>query len=121
MHQLRLLTAAAALLVPAAVITGCHSPYIQATVHNRSGQTISVVEVDYPSASFGIQNLASGADFHYRFKILGQGPTKITYSDAAHREHTSNGPSLNEGTEGLLDIFIDPADVRWQTTFKAGH
>ena len=91
---------------------------VDATVQNRSGAPVNLLEVDYPSASFGTQNLADGADFHYRFKILGSGPTKLTYTDATRHDHSSAGPTLEEGSEGLLSITIDPKNVRWQTTFK---
>lgn len=100
---------------------GCHSAMIDATVQNRSGAPVTLLEVDYPSASFGTQNLAPAADFHYRFKVLGSGPLKLTYTDSARHDHASSGPSLDEGAEGLLTITIDPADVRWQTTFKQKH
>ena len=100
------------------LLTGCHSAMVDATVENRSGATISLLEIDYPSASFGTQNLASGADFHYRFKVLGSGPLKASYTDSAQHDHTSSGPTLNEGAEGLLTVTIDPGLIRWQTTFK---
>lgn len=94
--------------------TGCHSPYISATVSNRTTQRIELLEVDYPSASFGTQDLAPGADFHYRFKVLGSGRMKLLYTDGAHQDHKSDGPLLGEGAEGLLDITITPAGVLWQ-------
>src|SRR5271168_5501036 len=86
--------------------TGCHSPYISATVSNRTGQPIELLEVDYPSASFGTQNLAPGSDFHYRFKVLGSGSMKLLYTDSAHQDHKSDGPFLKEGAEGPLTIVI---------------
>ena len=95
---------------------------VDSTVQNRSGGAVSLLEVDYPSASFGTQNLPDGADFHYRFKVLGSGPLKMTYTDASRRDHNSTGPTLHEGAEGLLNITIRPdaaaTDVRWQTTFR---
>ena len=60
-----------ALLTCLIAFAGCHSPYVAATVSNRTSQPIDLLEVDYPSASFGTQSLAPGADFHYRFKVLG--------------------------------------------------
>ncbi len=109
------LPAASAILAGA---LGCHSAMVEATIQNHSGATLNLVEVDYPSASFGTQNLADGADFHYRFKVLGSGPLKLTYTDTARHDHSSAGPTLEEGAEGLLTITVDPANVRWQTTFK---
>ncbi len=88
---------------------GCHSSFVQVTVVNATGQTIRLLEVDYPSASFGTQDLATGANFHYRFKVIGQGPTKLIWTDARQREHTVQGPALHEGQEGDLRIRIDPA------------
>ena len=93
--------------------TGCHSAYIETTVTNHTAQPIELLEVDYPSASFGTQNLAPGASFHYRFKILGAGPTKLLYTDAAHKDHTSSGPDLKEGQEGTLTITLNPAGPQW--------
>ena len=49
-----------ALVIAAA--TGCRSPYVTTTVSNHTTQPIAPLEVDYPSASFGTQNLAPGAD-----------------------------------------------------------
>lgn len=91
---------------------------VDATVRNHSGAPVTLLEVDYPSASFGTQNLAPAEDFHYRFKVLGSGALKLTYTDPDRHDHTSTGPTLDEGAEGLLTITIDPAGVRWQTTFK---
>jgi hypothetical protein len=94
--------------------TGCHSPYVAATVTNRTAQPIELLEVDYPSASFGTENLAPGATFHYRFKVLGSGDTKLLYTDSAHHDHKSTGPSLKEGDEGPLTITITPDNITWQ-------
>ena len=103
------------LLALAAIIflTGCHSAFIEATVHNSTGQTLSPVELDYPSASFGIPTLAPNQDFHYRFKTQGSGDTKLIYTDSTHAEHTVTGPNLKEGNEGSLTIVITPTGVKW--------
>ena len=99
----------ACLFVP----VGCHSPYVVATVSNHTAQRIDLVEVDYPSASFGVQALAPGSDFHYRFKVLGSGDMKLIYTDDAHQSHSVNGPFLKEGAEGALGITITSAGVSW--------
>jgi hypothetical protein len=93
---------------------GCHSPYVAATVSNHTTHPIELLEVDYPSASFGTQNLAPGTDFHYRFKVLGSGSMKLLYTDNAHQDHNSNGPFLKESAEGPLTITITDAGVEWQ-------
>lgn len=101
-------------LLPALVLAGCHSAFVEATVSNRTSQPLELIEVDYPSASFGTQSLAPGADFHYRFKVLGEGKLKLIYTDAQHREQKAEGPLLKEGTEGPIHITIQPDGVHWQ-------
>jgi hypothetical protein len=100
-------------------LTGCHSHYVSIDVHNNSGQPITLVEVDYPTASFGVDTLAAGATYHYRFKILGDGPTKILWTDAAQQQHTVPGPSLNEGQEGTLTTTINPTTATWQSNLRS--
>jgi hypothetical protein len=88
---------------------------VQADVKNASGAAVNLVEVDYPSASFGVQSLAPGAEFHYRFKILGEGETQILWTDAAEKQHTVKGPSLHEGLQGPLTVTITGATATWET------
>lgn len=106
------------LLLP---VAGCHSAYVEATVQNRTASPVSLLELDYPSASFGTQSLAPGQDFKYRFKVLGSGEAKLTFTDSARKEHTAPGPPLSEGDEGPLTAIITPNGVTWtfQTTRKA--
>ena len=98
----------------ALVLNGCRSAYISATISNRSSETLSLIEVDYPSASFGTQTLAPGQDFHYRFKVLGSGPTTVLWTDAANHDQKNSGPALREGDEGMLNItFSAHANPTW--------
>lgn len=108
MRHLRILA-----LLPLFLLAGCRSPYIEAIVSNRTSQPIGLIEVAYPSASFGTQGLAPGADFHYRFKVLGSGDMKLTYTDSAHQEQKSLGTSLKEGAEGRITITIAPDGTHW--------
>ncbi len=94
-------------------LTGCHSRHIEATVSNRTPEPLSLLEVDYPSASFGTQILAPGADFHYRIKVLGSGPTSVQWTDATRHDHKSSGPALNESDEGSLTVTFNPAGPAW--------
>ncbi len=109
MRFFRLLLALA-LLLP---LAGCHSAYISATISNRTSDPLSLIEVDYPSASFGTQTLAPGQDFHYRFKVLGSGATAILWTDAAGHDHKNAGPSLGEGDEGTLTVTFSSAAPAW--------
>jgi hypothetical protein len=107
-----------ALLTLLAAATGCHSAYIEADITNTTATPLTLVELDYPSASFGTETLAAGATYHYRFKILGSGPTKILWTDAARHDHTVPGPTLNEGQQGTLLVTITPTTADWQTHLK---
>lgn len=109
MRIVRLLAVAFALLPLAA----CHSPYMEATVSNHTDTPILLLEVDYPSASFGTQSLQAGEDFHYRFKVLGSGNVRLTYTDSLHQDKTSDGPYLKEGSEGQVHITIAKDGVHW--------
>ena len=96
-----------------AALTGCHSHYVSIDIHNNTPTPITLVEVDYPSASFGVDTLAAGATYHYRFKILGDGPTKLLWTDAAHQDHKNSGPIFHENDEGTLTITINPTGPAW--------
>lgn len=87
---------------------GCHSAYIAATISNHTGSPVSLIEVDYPSASFGTQTLSPGQEFHYRFKVLGTGHTSVQWTDASNREQKNSGPDLHEGDDGTLTITLRP-------------
>lgn len=97
---------------------GCHSHYIQATIVNSSAAPLNVIQVEYPSASFGTQQLQPGATFQYRFKLLGSGPVKVSFIDAKNGEHAQTGPSLNEGQEGQLRIVLTQSQVQFSRTLR---
>ena len=87
---------------------GCHSYHIDATVENRTGAAIQLLEVDYPSASFGANTLAAGEVFHYRFQLRGSGPLKVQYTAGDGRQAQIDGPSVSERQEGRLQIVLLP-------------
>jgi len=98
---------------------GCKSKYIEATLENRSGETLQLVTVEYPSASFGTQQLLPGASFHYRFKLLGSGPVKLSWVDAAHKDHAQTGPKMLEGQQGQLQVvFQDAGKAQFKTSVR---
>jgi hypothetical protein len=101
-----------------ACVGGCKSAYVQADVKNATGEAIRLVEVDYPSASFGVETLAAGGTYHYRFKILGDGPTKILWTDAARKEHSVAGPKLLEGQQGPMTVTITGDGAVWDAALK---
>jgi hypothetical protein len=82
-------------------------------ISNQTGRPVSLIEVDYPSASFGRDALAAGASFPYRFQIIGSGPTTVAWTDATRHPHKSTGPSLHDGQHGQLTITLTPTGATW--------
>lgn len=106
-----MLGAACALLA----VTGCHSPWIQCTIVNEQATPVSLVQVSYPGGSFGVQTIAAGGSFHYRFRDLLDDQASIDFTDAAHKDHTVKGPQLKVGQQGTLLITIEPDNkVEWK-------
>jgi hypothetical protein len=104
---------AVGLSVAVVCLGGCKSAFVEADVKNASGAAVSLVEVDYPSASFGKESLDAGATYHYRFKIQGDGATKILWTDAGQKEHTVAGPVIKEGQQGPLMVTITGPTAVW--------
>lgn len=116
MNKLRVLAAAGTLSLLA--LCGCASKYVQATVRNQTGGAVTLVEVDYPSASFGTETLADGGLYNYRFKILGSGPTKVLWTDAERKQHEVAGPSLQEGQQGTLLVTLTQSGASWDAQLR---
>ena len=91
-----------------AALAGCHSYHIDVTVENRTGGAIRLLEVDYPTASFGVGSLDSGADYHYRFEVRGSGPVKAQYTAANGQTVQITGPSLTEKQQGQFEMILLP-------------
>ena len=90
-------------------LTACHSYRVEAVVENRTGSAIELLEVDYPSASFGADKLAVGADFHYRFQVRGSGHVKVQYTETSTQKiQQTTGPQLFEHQEGRIEIVLLP-------------
>ena len=92
-------------------LTGCKSYWVDATVENQTGQTISELEVAYPSASFGNNGLAPGAAMHYRFQIRNSGPVKVNYTTSEGKILKSQGLNLVEHQQGQLTIRLLPGGI----------
>jgi hypothetical protein len=89
-------------------ISACHSYHIDATIENRSGGAISLLEVDYPSASFGTDALAADGIFRYRLQTRGSGQVKVQYTAGGGRTVQITGPTLFEKQEGSIEIVLLP-------------
>ena len=90
------------------VLSGCRSRHVEVTVENRTGTPIRLLEVDYPSASFGSDSLAADATMHYRIQIQGSGPVKVQYTATDGHQPQIEGPALAEHQEGTLAIVLLP-------------
>ena len=88
--------------------TACHSFHVDTTIENRTGAAIQLLEVDYPSASFGVDHLDAAAVFHYRFQVRGSGQLTLQYSDATGQQIRITGPTLAERLQGQLQIVLLP-------------
>jgi hypothetical protein len=99
---------AAALLPILGTLAACHSYHVDATVENRTGARVRLLEVDYPSASFGTDSIAAGSQLHYRFQVLGSGAIKVQYTGPDGRQIQLTGPTLTERQEGRLEIVLLP-------------
>lgn len=89
-------------------LSGCHSYHVAITVENRTGAPAQLLEVDYPSASFGTDVIGSGADFHYRVQLRGSGPIKVQYTAAGEHQVQLTGPEMHEDQQGQLEIVLLP-------------
>jgi len=97
-----------ALLPGLSALAGCHSNHIETTIENRTGAPVRLLEVDYPSASFGTDSIAPGASFHYRFQVLGNGPIKLQYTGPNEHPFQVTGPQVDEHQDGRMEIVLLP-------------
>ena len=99
------MTACATMLI----VTGCKSYWINATVENHTGQPVHELEVDYPTASFGVNLLTPETPMHYRFQIRGSGAVKVEYTSSDGKTSHAQGLILKEHQHGDLVIRLLPA------------
>jgi hypothetical protein len=86
----------------------CRSPHVDISVENRTGAEVRLLEVDYPSASFGADSLAAGATMHYKVQLQDKGAIKVQYMTPDHKQPQATGPEISEGQYGKLDIVLLP-------------
>jgi hypothetical protein len=89
---------------------GCRSHHVEITVENRTGAEIRLLEVDYPSASFGVNSVAAGQIVHSSIQVQGSGEVKIEYTAPDRHQAQITGPALVEKQEGTLAIVLLPGD-----------
>src|ERR1700679_3272861 len=67
------------------LVCGCRSPWVQCTIVNHESAPVSLVEVNYPGGSFGVQTIAAGGGYPPRFPRLGTATVRIDSPPAARR------------------------------------
>jgi hypothetical protein len=98
---------AVAALASLSLVLGCRSKLVEVRVVNSGTTDLHNVEVDYPSASFGVSNLAPGATYIYRIQLQDAGRMKVEFSGRNEQPHSGKGPYVKEGQEGTLTLTLD--------------
>jgi hypothetical protein len=96
---------ASSLLLSAA---GCQQRHVEAALVNHTGVELRLIEIDYPSSSFGANALGPEEDIHYAMRIHGSGPVRIQYVIGNSSPVSIQGPVLHQGQHGRLDIDLRP-------------
>ena len=107
-------------LLLALALAGCKSAHVNAVVENQTGQAVNLVEVDYPSASFGVDSLANGSTYSYLVQIRLSGKISVQYTESQNlKVHKVTGPELHEGQRGQITIILQPnGKVRFEPQLK---
>ncbi len=114
MDRLKRNTLALAALCLCLGLTACRSPFVRTSIVNHTGSPAKLIEVDYPYASFGTQQIAGNTAYQYRFQVQGSGQVKISYTGAENKTYKSTGPNLEKGQEGALVITLEAdGKVTW--------
>ena len=88
-------------------VVGCRSKLVVVRVINSGTTELHNVEVDYPSASFGVSTLAPGATYIYRIQLQDAGRMKVEFYDSKQPPHSGKGPYAKQGQQGTLTLTLD--------------
>lgn len=89
------------------LVAGCRSKLVEVRVVNSGTTELHNVEIDYPSASFGVSDLAPGARYVYRIQLQDAGRMKVEFSDSKQQPHSGKGPYVAQGQQGSLTLILD--------------
>lgn len=96
------------------LITACHSRVVQVKLTNTSSQPISVIVVDYPGATFGVNRLDPGKSYSYPVKPQETGQLKIQFTDANGKIHNAIGPAMHKNDEGAIGVKLNQESATFQ-------
>jgi hypothetical protein len=101
------------LIVPAALLAalGCRSRVVRVELVNTSPQPLYTIVVDYPGATFGVNQLAPGKTYQYTIKPQETGALKVQFTDAAGASHSYSGPVLHNHDEGNIRVALTQASA----------
>jgi hypothetical protein len=105
-NYLRGLLALAA-LAGSMLTVGCRAKLVEVRVVNSGTTDLHNIEVDYPSASFGMSNLAPGVTYVYRIQLQDAGRMRVEFYDRKEQPHSGKGPYVKEGQQGTLTLTLD--------------
>ncbi|HMC32467.1 MAG TPA: hypothetical protein VKL99_16645 [Candidatus Angelobacter sp.] len=94
-------------LLFAAMLAGCRAHMVTIRLINTSIEPLSIIIVDYPSATFGKDKLVPGETFSSPVKLTETGPLKVQFTDAKGANHTYIGPIVHQNAEGSIEIKLD--------------
>lgn len=97
-------------LLSFAYFAGCKSHPFAITVVNQTGAPVRLLEVDYPSASFGADSVDAGQTVRSGIHLTGSGAVKVIYTAPDKHQATISGPTLRQDQEGGLEIVLLPGD-----------
>ncbi len=95
------------ILAACLAFSACRSRVVHVNLVNTSLQPLYTITVDYPGASFGVNQLNPGKTYQYPIKPQDTGALKIQFTDANGHTHNVSGPELHQNDEGMLDVKLD--------------
>jgi hypothetical protein len=99
-------------------LVGCRSRVVEVKLVNTSQKPLSIIVVDYPGATFGVNKLDPGATYQYAIKPLSTGTVNIQFTDADGHNHSYTGPTLYRNDEGLLTVQLTQGSASAQSNFS---
>jgi|SRR6185312_3059469 len=96
------------------LLASCHSHVVQVKLTNTSSQALSVVVVDYPGATFGVNRLDPGKTYSYPVKPQETGQLKIQFTDVNGKIHNATGPEMHKNDEGTIEVKLDQESAKFE-------
>jgi hypothetical protein len=98
-------------LLALALLAGCRAHMVSIRLTNSSAGPLSTIIVDYPSATFGKDQLAPNETFASSVRFTDDGPIKVRFTDAQGHNHLYTGPVVHKNDEGSIDLKLNQSDA----------